>query len=85
MHGLQVDKGLSLADILTFLHELILQIKYPPPVMNFLLSEMSHIEYRMSHGANEKLQLASLVGVFRQGAELIAKYQKEREQKQIKL
>jgi replication factor C subunit 3/5 len=63
--GIQIAKGLSLLDMVTFLHELVLQISYPPPVMNFLLSEMSNVEYRLAHGTNERLQLAALVGVSR--------------------
>jgi replication factor C subunit 3/5 len=81
---MQVEKGLSLTDILMFLHELLLQIQYPPPVMNFLLSEMSHIEYRLSHGTSEKLQLAALVGVFKQACAMTEQYARERDQKQIK-
>jgi hypothetical protein len=63
---------------------LILQISYPPPVMNFILSELSHIEYRLSHGSNEKLQLAALVGVFKQAVAITEQYQREKEQKLIK-
>ena len=32
IHAIQVEKGLSLFDMITFLHELVLQINYPPPV-----------------------------------------------------
>jgi replication factor C subunit 3/5 len=73
-----------LTDILTFLHELILNISYPPPVMNFILDEMSQVEYRLSHGTNEKLQLAALVGVFKQAVVMTETYSKERDQKQLK-
>ena len=67
--------------MLTYLHELVLQINYPPPVMNFLLSEMSNIEYRLSHGTNDKLQLASLVGVFKQACQLTEQFQLEKEKR----
>lgn len=66
IHSLQVEKGLSLIDILTFLHELVLKINYPPPALNFLLAELSSVEHRLSLGANEHVQLAAVVGVFKQ-------------------
>ena len=50
--------------------------------MNFLLSEMSAIEYRLSHGTNDKLQLASLVGVFKQGCQMTEQFQIEREKRE---
>lgn len=52
--------------------------------MNFILSEMSNLEYRLSHGANEKIQLAALVGVFKQACAQTEQYQRERERKQTK-
>lgn len=82
--SLQLTSGLSLSDMLTFLHDLVLQISYPPPVLNLLLSEMSHIEHRLSQGCNERLQLSALVGVFKQAVAKTEAYMKEREQKQLK-
>lgn len=80
--GIQAAKGLSLTDMLTYLHELVLQISYPPPVMNFILSQMSNIEYRLSHGTNDKLQLASLVGVFKQACQMTEQFQADKEKRQ---
>lgn len=79
--AIQAAKGLSLTDMLTYLHELVLQISYPPPVMNFLLSQMSNIEYRLSHGTNDKLQLASLVGVFKQACQMTEQFQADKEKR----
>jgi replication factor C subunit 3/5 len=80
--AIQQQKGLSLLDMLTFLHEQVLQISYPPPVMNFLLSELAALEVRLAQGTNERIQLASLVGVFKQACAMTEQFQIEREKKQ---
>jgi len=79
--ALQQAKGLSLLDMLTYLHELVLQISYPPPVMNFLLAEMAALEVRLAHGTNERIQLASLVGVFKQACAMTEQFQNEKDKR----
>lgn len=64
LRKLQQDKGLSLVDVLTFLHELVLRVQYPPEIMTFALSQMANIEYNLSFGGPEAPQLLGLVGVF---------------------
>ena len=58
-------KGYALADILTDLTLYIIGSELPPAVMSELLSGMSNIEHRLAFGTDEKIQAASLVGVFR--------------------
>jgi replication factor C subunit 3/5 len=61
---MQVDKGLSLTDIITYVHELFLQTRFPPKVVAHILDKMATIEYNLAFGVEERLQLASFVGAF---------------------
>jgi len=57
-------KGYALADVLTDITTIVTAMDLPPGVLGDLLSGMSDVEYRLSFGTDEKLQVASLVGVF---------------------
>ena len=57
-------RGYSLVDILRELHKLIGEIKFTDKMKILLAKRMSEIEMRLSKGANEKVQLGSLIGVF---------------------
>uniref|UniRef100_A0A7S2XZS5 AAA+ ATPase domain-containing protein n=1 Tax=Fibrocapsa japonica TaxID=94617 RepID=A0A7S2XZS5_9STRA len=65
--GLAVTKGYALADLLSELVVLVSRVQLPPAVLCPLLSELSNIEYRLSSGASDKLQLGALVGAFVKG------------------
>lgn len=58
------DFGYALYDIVTELSLLLLEIDLPEKVNAFLMDRLSNIEYRLSHGISEKLQLGALVGAF---------------------
>ncbi|XP_030761249.1 replication factor C subunit 5 [Sitophilus oryzae] len=57
-------KGLALADILTEVHKFVHRIEFPFEVMAKLLDKMADIEYRLSRGANENIQLTGLISAF---------------------
>ncbi|VEL17262.1 unnamed protein product [Protopolystoma xenopodis] len=57
-------KGIALQDIVTELHPLVLQMSIPDKIRCELLISLSDIEYRLSLGASENLQLGSLVSTF---------------------
>jgi replication factor C subunit 3/5 len=59
-------KGYALADILTDLTTALIGMEFPPGVLAVLLDGMSNVEHRLAFGTDEKLQAASLVGVFTQ-------------------
>lgn len=61
---LKLDKGLALQDILTQLHPFILRVDFPIDIKIEILDKMANIEYRLSSGGSEKLQLASLIAAF---------------------
>lgn len=70
--ALKTERGLALQDILTELHEVILELQLPAPVLAFLLDKMGEIECNLAVGASEALQLSSLIGSFKLSVEKIA-------------
>jgi replication factor C subunit 3/5 len=62
--------GYALADVLHDLTVMVSALDLPSEVMARLLSGMSDVEYRLAFGTDEKIQTASLVGVFVQTREL---------------
>jgi replication factor C subunit 3/5 len=63
-------KGYALADVLQDLTIMIIALDLPSAVMARLLDGMSNVEHRLAFGTDEKLQAASLVGVFTETREL---------------
>jgi replication factor C subunit 3/5 len=63
--------GYALVDVLQDLTVLVVALDLPNDVMARLLDGMSNVEYRLAIGTDEKIQTASLVGVFVQTRELI--------------
>jgi len=68
---MQTNKGVSLADVITYLHELLFRLKLPPKILSYLLDKLSDIEYRLAGGASDRLQLGALVGAFQIAKEMI--------------
>ncbi len=54
------DYGYALCDIITEISILIVDITLPNAVLAFIVDKLSTIEYRLSHGVNEKLQIGAL-------------------------
>jgi replication factor C subunit 3/5 len=63
---------LALADILRDVHAYVLKLKISEEVQMFLLEKMADIEYALSVGTSEKLQLSALIGAFQIAKETIA-------------
>ena len=61
---LQVDKGLSLGDILTEVFKYVGDVDLSPAARMYILRQMSDLEYRLSFAVNDALQLGGLVGSF---------------------
>lgn len=64
-------KGYAMADILLDLTTNVTSMKLPPGVLAALLDGMSNVEHRLAYGTDEKIQAASLVGVFIQARDMI--------------
>lgn len=58
------QKGYALADVLHDLTKMIAALDLPAAVLASLLDGMSDVEHRLAFGTDEKIQTASLVGVF---------------------
>uniref|UniRef100_A0A6P7FSY3 Activator 1 subunit 5 n=1 Tax=Diabrotica virgifera virgifera TaxID=50390 RepID=A0A6P7FSY3_DIAVI len=61
---LNMIRGLALHDILTEVHKYVQRIEFPYDVMIDLVEKMGEIEYRLSAGANENIQLTDLISAF---------------------
>lgn len=72
INKLKMLKGLALQDILTEVHTYVHRIEFPQSVRIYLLDKLSGIEYRLSAGTSEKLQLGSLVAAFQTAREMVA-------------
>ncbi|KIM99036.1 hypothetical protein OIDMADRAFT_43109 [Oidiodendron maius Zn] len=71
IHALKASQGLALADIITALGEELKKLDVPAEVMITWLEGLAEVEYRMSAGGSEVLQTGAVVGVVRNGAELM--------------
>ena len=58
-------------DVLTDFITLVSELDLPAGVMAVLLDGMSAVEHRLAFGTDEKLQAASLVGVFVQARHMM--------------
>mmetsp|Transcript_10985 Transcript_10985/g.25517 ORF Transcript_10985/g.25517 Transcript_10985/m.25517 type:complete len:283 (-) Transcript_10985:215-1063(-) len=68
--GMCSTKGYALADVLHDLTLMVASLSLPSPALAMLLDGMSGVEHRLAFGTDEKLQTASLVGVFIKAREL---------------
>ena len=64
---------MALQDILAELYSYLELIDLPSNARVYILDKMADVEYKLSTGSNEKMQLTSLIGSFRIGAELMQK------------
>ncbi|MDP2439270.1 MAG: replication factor C small subunit [archaeon] len=64
IHSLMGDQGYALQDVLTEVYRIASQVKFPPRTLAQLFIRLAKIEDDLSRGSSEKLQLASLVGLF---------------------
>eukprot|EP00742_Colponemidia_sp_Colp-10_P008278 GILJ01008952.1.p1 GENE.GILJ01008952.1~~GILJ01008952.1.p1 ORF type:complete len:334 (+),score=52.34 GILJ01008952.1:35-1036(+) len=69
---LKTLQGLALTDMLKGIHTLVMRIDFPPKIRMQLLIRLADIEYRLAFGANEKIQVGSLVGCFQEVRETMA-------------
>ncbi|OQV24040.1 Replication factor C subunit 5 [Hypsibius exemplaris] len=61
---LRTMKSYAVQDILEDVHDYLADLELPGPVRIYLLEKLADIEYRISSGCSEKLQLSSLVACF---------------------
>lgn len=71
INTLKVARGLALADIITALSEEVSQMQVKPEVMITWLDGLSQIEHRVAGGGAEGVQTGAVVGIIRNGVELM--------------
>ncbi|QSZ34157.1 hypothetical protein DSL72_005745 [Monilinia vaccinii-corymbosi] len=71
INAVKASQGLALADIITALSEELTKLDVPASVMITWLQGLADVEYRLSGGGSEVIQTGALVGVVREGAELM--------------
>lgn len=71
---LKLGKGLALQDLLTSLFDqLKLLVDMPSGMKMFLIDELAELEYNLSNGCSENIQLANLVSIFQISKDLTAR------------
>lgn len=71
INKIKASKGLALADILTELGEELIKLDVPAQTLVLWLEGLAEIEWRLSGGGAETVQTGGLVGVVREGVEVI--------------
>jgi replication factor C subunit 3/5 len=77
LQKMQVEKGISLIDIITNIHEVILRTSFPPNVLAYILAELAAAEGRLAAGTSEKIQLAGFVGIFQHVKAMVAEQKQQ--------
>lgn len=72
VNALKASKGLALADILSALSEQLQRLEVPAQTRITWLEGLAEIEWRLSGGGSETMQTGGLVGVLRNGCELMS-------------
>lgn len=73
INALKVTQGLALADIITALSEELSKLDVKPEVMITWLEGLAQIEHRVAGGGSEVVQTGAVVGVVRNGVELMGR------------
>jgi replication factor C subunit 3/5 len=71
--ALQNDRCLSLSDILEQVYQHVAGLEMPDQSKMYLIDELATIEYNLSVGTVERIQLAALVGAFKIAIDMSAK------------
>ena len=68
---LKANKGLALADIITAMDEELGKLEVPPQTRISWLEGLAEVEYRLSGGGSEMVQTGGMIGVVRNGVDLM--------------
>ncbi|KAG4304252.1 hypothetical protein PORY_002433, partial [Pneumocystis oryctolagi] len=70
---MKTEKGLALLNIITGVHETLDELELPVNLQCYILDNLATIEYRLSNGASEKIQLSAMIGSIKTGIDLAEK------------
>jgi replication factor C subunit 3/5 len=68
---IKTRKGLAIVDIVKEITLFIFKIKMPSAVRVQLINDLADIEYRLSFGCNDKLQLGAIISTFTHARSII--------------
>ena len=71
INTLKSNKGLALADIIAAIADELAKLDVPAQTMVVWLDGLAEVEYRLSGGGSEMVQTGAVVGVVREGVELM--------------
>ncbi|MCJ1363940.1 hypothetical protein MMC16_003049 [Acarospora aff. strigata] len=71
INRLKSNKGLALADIITSLSDELAKLEVPAQTRVLWLEGLAEVEYRLSGGGGEVVQMGGMVGVVRGGVEVM--------------
>jgi replication factor C subunit 3/5 len=71
INTLKANKGLALADIITAAGEELMKLEVPPQTRVTWLEGLAEVEYRLSGGGGEVVQTGAMIGVVRNGVDLM--------------
>lgn len=71
INTLKSNKGLALADIIAAIADELVKLNVPAQSMILWLDGLAEVEYRLAGGGSEMVQTGAVVGVVRQGVELM--------------
>ena len=71
--ALVTDKSVALSDVVKQLFLKVSGLEMPAAARIYLTDELANIEYQLSVGTSDKIQLSSMVGVFRIAVDMIWK------------
>ncbi|MCJ1374601.1 hypothetical protein MMC20_005833 [Loxospora ochrophaea] len=74
LNGLKSSRGLALADIITALAEELAKLEAPRQTRIVWLRGLAEVEWRLSGGGGEAVQTGAVVGVVREGVELMERW-----------
>ncbi|KAF4569636.1 Subunit of heteropentameric Replication factor C (RF-C) [Pleurotus pulmonarius] len=72
LSSIKTEKGLALQDLLAGAYEYVETLELKPQARVYLLDHLATTEHRLSTGGNEKIQMTSLLGAFKNAVELTA-------------
>jgi replication factor C subunit 3/5 len=73
INSLKQNKGLALADIISSVAEELTKLDVPAATLIVWLDGLAEVEWRLAGGGSDAVQTGAVVGVIRQGVELMAK------------
>jgi len=71
INTLKANRGLALADILSALGDELQRLEVPAQTRIIWLEGLAEVEWRLSGGGSEVVQTGGLVGVIRNGCEVV--------------